>query len=90
MVPDFWIFPIYQLFPAQLCSIHMYLADYNEPIIGLTGKLLVFICLLPGHKKFTLFLVRHSLHLGLSYLIVLVLVFRDVIRAVVTRQQSVT
>ena len=68
----------------------MYLADYNEPIIGLTGNLLISIRLSAGNKTFTLFLVGHSLHLGILYLIVLVLIFRAVTRAVVTSQQSVT
>ena len=86
MVPEFWIFPVSELFPAQLCSIHMYLADYNEPIIGLTGKLLIFIHMPPRHKKFTLFLVGLRLHLVMLYLIVLLLVLGAIMRAVVTRQ----
>ena len=90
VLPKFWIIPVYQLFPAQVCSIHIYLADYNEPIIGLTGKLLIFIRLPPGHKTFTSFLGGHRFNLGILYLIVLVLVLRATMRAVVTRQQSVT
>ena len=68
----------------------MYLADYNEPIIGLTRKLLIFIRLTLGHKKFTLFLVGLSLQLGILYLIVLVIIYGPVMRDVVTRQRSVT
>ena len=68
----------------------MYLVDYNEPSIGLTGKLLIFINLSPGHKKFSLFLVGISLQLGVLYLIVLLLVFTAVMKDVVTRQRSVT
>ena len=78
------------MFPTQVCSIHMHLADYNEPIIGLTGKLLIFIRLTLGHKKFTLFLVGLSLQLVILYLIVLVLVFSAVTMDVNPRQQSVT